>query len=83
MGGITERQPGLREREATGVADIYPAPGAGGDYAKLGPLNERIPATDAEPRALCCAQCGQPIEDSSAIATCLSCGSDNFKGRVF
>lgn len=38
--------------------------------------------TDAETRAIKCAQCGAPIEDAGAINACWFCGSDNFYGRV-
>ena len=41
------------------------------------------PAENVEPGACRCAQCGLPIEDSSAIGECPHCGSDNFLGQRF
>ena len=42
-----------------------------------------VPASELEPRAIKCAQCGLPIEDHALIAACPSCGSDNFLGRIY
>jgi rubrerythrin len=73
----------VSRRGRSGVMDIYPS-----EYAttrKYPTLSgsQLVPAENVEPGAIKCAQCGLPIEDHRAIATCPFCGSDNFLGRKF
>lgn len=66
------------------VTERYPSETATGRYTPAQSLSDSrdvAPASDAELRACNCAQCGAHIEDSSALATCWWCGSDNFLGR--
>jgi rubrerythrin len=40
-------------------------------------------ASEVDPRAVKCAQCGFPYADYSQIETCFVCGTDNIQGQRF
>lgn len=81
MGIRDQRSP---RRDRWHGANIYPSQYA---TSKRYPTDRArlvgVPASEQEPRAIKCAQCGLPIEDYGKIRTCPFCSSDNFLGKLF
>jgi hypothetical protein len=80
---LVYKRPGLVGKEPKGMTLAFPT---GTQKTRFFPnlgVPQIIPQEDAEPRAIRCRQCGQPIEDTSEISSCPGCDSDNFEGRVF
>lgn len=64
--------------------EVYPSAHATGRFTpaqNASDSRDRVPASEAEPRAINCAQCGAHIEDYASLNACWHCESDNFLGR--
>lgn len=82
MPGRIVRRGVRRDVRVPGMRDIYPSEFARSKiYPKLGP--ESKAEEDREPNAIKCAQCSLPIADSTAVAACPHCGSDNMRGHEY
>jgi rubrerythrin len=81
MGGKVRWQRVRKGLPVSGITEIYPSSFATTKKYPGAFDGRKAPPGEAEPRAVKCAQCAFPIEDTAEIDACPFCESDNFLGR--